>query len=171
MHYAFGSYHPNPEFVLYVIKGLRHGFDIGFTASRNVSVISNNLLSASLHSSFISEQLAASCLRGETAGPFPAPPFPHLRCSGVGAVPKKNGKLRMIHHLSSPYGNGVNDGIPSEPFSLHYVSIDDAINLIVSTAKPVYLSKLDVKSAFLQIPVREEDQPIARYQVAGPILL
>ena len=140
--------HPNPEFVLYVFKALHHGFDIGFTASRNVSVISNNLLSASLHSSFISEQLAASCLRGETAGPFPAPPFPHLRCSGVEAVPKKNGKLRMIHHLSSPHGNSVNDGIPSEPFSLHYVSIDDGINLIMSSAKPVYLSKLDVKSAF-----------------------
>ena len=77
--------HPSPEFVLYFIKGLRHGFDIGFTASHNVSVISNYLLSASSHSSFISEQLAASCLRGETAGPFPAPPFPHLRCSGVGA--------------------------------------------------------------------------------------
>ena len=54
----------------------------------------------------------------------------------------------MIHHLSSPHGNSVNDGIPSEPFSLHYVSIDDAINLIMSSAKPVYLSKLDVKRAF-----------------------
>ena len=66
----------------------------------------------------------------------------------------------MIHHLSSPHGNSVNDGILSEPFSLHYVSNDDAINLIMSSAKPVYLSKLDVKSAFRQIPVREEDQPL-----------
>ena len=30
----------------------------------------------------------------------------------------------------------------------------------MSSAKPVYLSKLDVKSAFRQIPVREEDQPL-----------
>ena len=150
----------SPAHGSYVIKGLRHGFDIGFSASRNVSVISNNRLSASMHSSFISEQLAAYCLRGQTAGPFPAPPFPHLRCSGVGAVPKKSGKLRMIHHLSSPHGNSVNDRIPSEPFSLHYVSIDAAINLIMPSAKPVYLSKLDVKSAFRQIPVREEDQPL-----------
>lgn len=118
------------------------------------------LPSAFEHASFISEQLAASCLRGETAGPFDTPPFPFMRCSGIGAVPKKNGKLRMIHHLSSPTGNSVDDGIPPRPFSLTYVSIDDAIDLSMSSPSPMYLSKLDVKSAFRQIPVRKEDFPL-----------
>ena len=152
--------HPDREFTSYVLKGLQYGFDIGFRGDRNVSVCSSNLPSAYMHVPFISDQLDTSCRRGETAGPFTAPPFPVLRCSGVGAVPKKNGKLRMIHHLSSPAGDSVNDGIPSEPFSLHYISIDDAIDSIMSSSPPVYLSKLDIKSAFRQIPVREDDHPL-----------
>ena len=80
-----------------------------------------------------------------------------MRRSGIGAVLKKNGKLRMIHHLSSPEGTGANDSIPAEPLSLHYVSIDNAMNIIMSCPQPVYLSKLDVRSAFRQIPVRRQD--------------
>ena len=52
--------------------------------------------------------------------------------SGVGVVPKKSGKLRLIHHLSSPSGRSVNDGIPKADFSLHYVTIDNAISAILA---------------------------------------
>ena len=153
-------HHPDKEFASYVLNGLRYGFSIGFTASRDVSVQSANLPSSAACASFISDQLYASCQRGETAGPFSAAPFTSMRCSGVGAVPKKNGKLRMIHHLSSPAGNSVNDGVPADQFSLHYISIDDAIESIMSSPQPVYLAKLDIKSAFRQIPVRAEDHSL-----------
>ena len=140
------SNYPDKHFVSSLLDGLRNGFSIGFSGQRDISVRSANLPSAADHADFISEHLTASCARGETAGPFPSPPFQFMHFSGVGAVPKKNGKLRMIHHLSSPEGASVNDGIPAEPFSLHYISIDDAINLIMTSQPPVYLSKLDVKS-------------------------
>ena len=80
-----------------------------------------------------------------------------MRRSGIGAFPKKNGKLRMTHHLSSPEGTGTNDSIPTEPLSLHYVSIDNTINIIMSCPQPVYLSNLDLHSAFRLIPVRRQD--------------
>ena len=51
----------------------------------------------------------------------------------------------------------ANDSIPAEPLSLHYASIDNTINIIMSCPQPVYLSKLDVRSAFQQIPVRRQD--------------
>ena len=149
--------HPDSSLASYVINGLRCGFDIGFTGNRITNQHSSNLSSAFQHSAFVSAQLTASCNAGYTAGPFDSPPFPFMYCSGIGAVPKKNGKLRLIHHLSSPAGSSVNDGIPAEPFSLQYISIDEAINIIMSSPSPVYLSKLDVKSAFRQIPVRPQD--------------
>ncbi|XP_065192514.1 uncharacterized protein LOC135823596 [Sycon ciliatum] len=121
-----------------------------FAGQYDISVFSDYLPLAFPHSAFISEQLAASCARGETAGPFALPPFQFMRCSGIGAVPKKNGNLRMIHHLCILADASVNDSIPAEPFSLHYVSIDYAINIIMSCPQPVYLSKLDVRSAFRQ---------------------
>jgi len=154
---ALLSKHPDLHFVRFVLDGLHHGFAIGFTGNRRTNVMSSNLPSATMHAAFISNWLAESCARQETAGPFAKPPFPFMYCSGVGAVPKKNGSLRMIHHLSSPLGSSVNDGIPSDPFSLQYVRIDDAVNLIMSSPAPVFLSKLDVKSAFRQIPVRSAD--------------
>ena len=152
--------HPDKQLVSHILNGLQSGFNIGFAGPRNVNVMSSNLPSAAVHSEFISEHLAASCSRGETAGPFSSPPFPFMHCSEVGAVPKKIGKLRMIHHLSSPEGESVDDGIPAEPFSLHYDRIDDAINLIMTRPQPVYLSKLDIKSAFRQIPVCRDDFPL-----------
>ena len=148
--------HPDPAFVDYVINGLSHGFDIGYRGPRR-RTSSPNLPSALSHPDFISTHLQAACLRQETAGPYPTPPFTDLHCSGLGAVPKKNGKLRPIHHLSAPLGQSVNDGISSEEFSLHYVTVDNAISLITQHGPGAYLAKVDVKSAFRTCPVRRED--------------
>ena len=149
--------HSDQSCVAYVIHGLRHGFPLGPAGQHDISVFSNNLPSAFTHSAFISELLAASCTRSETTGPFSSPPFQFMRRSGIGTVPKKNGKLRMIHHLSSPEGTGANDSIPAKPLSLHYVSIDNAINIIMSCPQPAYLSKLHVRSTFRQIPVHRQN--------------
>ena len=127
-----------------VLHGLCYGFALGFVGQPDISVFSDNLPLAFTHSAFISEQLAVSCARGETAGPFPSLLFQFMRCSGNGAVPPKNGKLRMIHHLSSLEGASVNDSILTEPFSLHYASIDDAIRIITIRPRSVYLSKMDL---------------------------
>ena len=122
--------HPDSSLASYVI---RCGFDIGFTGNRVTNQHSSNLSSAFQHSAFVSAQLTASCNTGYTAGQFDSPPFPFMYCFGIGTVPKKNGKLRLIHHLSSPAGSSVYDGIPAEPFSLQYSSIDKAINIIMSS--------------------------------------
>lgn len=81
----------------------------------------------------------------------------NLRCSGVGVVPKKGGKWRMIQHLSAPAGSSINDFISKEDFSLQYASVDDAIRMIIPLGRGVLLSKVDLKSAFRMIPVRAQD--------------
>ena len=158
--------HPDPSFVDYVTDGLAHGFDIGYRGPRR-RTSSPNLPSALAHSDFISTHLRTACLRQETAGPYPTPPFPDFHSSGLGVVPKKNGKLRPIHHLSAPFGESVNDGISIDDFSLHYVTVDNAISLILQHGPRAYLSKVDVKSAFRTCPVRREDWPLLGIEWGG----
>ena len=74
--------------------------------------------------------------------------------------PKKNGRFHLIHHLSSPEGQSVNDGISREDFSLHYITIDHAIDAIMQYGRSAYLFKLDIRSAFRIVPVRQEDWPL-----------
>ena len=78
-------------------------FSVGYTPPlQNTSC--PNLPSASQHPEFVSTSLQEACWRGETAGPFDTKPFTTMYVSGVGVVPKKLGKLRLIHHLSSSSG-------------------------------------------------------------------
>ena len=156
--------HPDKVLTQFVLSGLHNGFDIGFRGPRDTSIISSNLASAYSHTDFVNEQLSISCNKLETAGPFTSPPWSHFRCSGIGVVPKKNGKFRLIHHLSSPEGDSVNDHISAKDYALHYISIDNAIDMIMSIGTTASLSKLDVKSAFRLIPVREQDWPLLGIQ-------
>ncbi|KAG9463655.1 hypothetical protein GDO78_021355 [Eleutherodactylus coqui] len=64
------------------------------------------------------------------AGPFREPPFPNLHVSPLGLVPKKEaGKFHLIHHLSFPSGESVNDGISKEQAAVSYTSFDRALCL------------------------------------------
>jgi hypothetical protein len=85
---------------------------------------------------------------GRIAGPFSVPLFPTLRVSPIGLVPKKNGDFRMIHNLSYPCKNSVNDFIDHEFCSVRYSSIDDAVKIIQRPGRGAKLSKCDIKSAF-----------------------
>lgn len=78
------------------------------TGSPTAHVAHSNLTHTPTH------LLTTSCpINGQVLGPFPLPLLSHLRCSGVGVVPKKG---HMIHHLS---GSSINDFIPKDEFSLY----------------------------------------------------
>ena len=78
--------------------------------------------------------------------------------SPIGIVPKKEpGKYRLIHHLSFPYGDSVNDGIPREYTSVLYASIQDAIKLIQLHGPGCFLAKTDRESAFKIVPVHPSE--------------
>ena len=150
--------HPDRQFTEYFLHGLERGFSRGYTLPlQNTS--SPSLPSASQHPDFVSTSLQEACRRGETAGPFDTKPFPTMYISGVG-VPMKSGKLGLTHHLSSPSGRSINDGIPTADYSLHYVTIDNAISAIQAAGRGCYLSKVDIKSAFRICPVRPADWPL-----------
>ena len=90
------------------------------------------------------------------AGPYPQPPLPNLRCSGLGVIPKKDGGWRVIYHLSAPHGSSINNYIDPARLSLHYCTIDTAITILNDLGPGTLMGKIDLKNAFRLMPVRKE---------------
>ena len=60
--------------------------------------------------------------------------------------------------MSSPEEGNVNDGIPEELCSLSYVGIKDAARAILDRGRGAMMAKVDVKSAYRNIPVHPDDR-------------
>ena len=157
----------SPQQTIYFTHTALHdGVDIGYTGPRGPQN-AKNLQSTSLHPHIIDNELAKECAAGRVLGPFTHRPFKNLRCSGVGVIPKKRNKWRMIMHLSAPAGYSINDFISSDDFSLHYASIDDAVKLLLSLGTGAKMAKVDLKAAFRMIPVRKQDWELLGIQWKG----
>jgi hypothetical protein len=65
---------------------------------------------------------------------------------------KYSGKKRLILDLSAPHNNklhsSINDLIKKEDYSLTYVKLDDAIQIVKSLGVKANLYKCDVSDAF-----------------------
>ena len=94
---------------------------------------------------------------GRVAGPFNHLPMPTLRISPIFLTTKNNGDFRLIHNLSQPAENSVNDFIDSKFRSVRYSSIDDAVRLVKRIGHAGRLAKVDVKSAFRLLRVSPSD--------------
>ena len=117
-----------------------------------------NLISARCHPAVIDKELQKEIQTGRILGPYKDRPLPNLCCSGVGVVPKKGGKWRVIIHLSAPQGSSINDYIKTETeYSMHYSSVDDAIQLLSTWESGALMAKVDLESAFRIVPVRHQD--------------
>ncbi len=116
-----------------------------------------NLISSYQHPLVIHTQLQKEIDAGQIWGPFHYRPMPSLRCYGLGVVPKKDNKWRMILHLSAPTDASINDYISKDAYSLQYTGVDDAVSMLVSLGAGAPMAKVDLKSAFRMIPVRPQD--------------
>ena len=88
------------------------------------------------------------------AGPCMVPPCPSHHTSPFGVIPKRHqpGKWRLILYPSSPLGSSVKDGIPKDPFPMHYVSVHDAIRTLVKLEPGAQMAKFDVQVAY-RLPI------------------
>ena len=150
-----------------LIDGFSFGFRIHSIADEAFSSV-KNLLSARLKPGVVDVKLAKELEAGRIAGPFTLPPFARFRISPLGVVPKKSpGEYRMIHHLSYPKGNSVNDGIDESFTSVSYATIDDAITCIKRSGIGSFMAKTDVKNAFRIIPIHPGDYHLLGIQWRG----
>ena len=92
-----------------------------------------------------------------------------VHISKLGVIPKKHqpGKWRMIVDLSSPSGASVNDFIDPSLCSLKYASVDDAAEFVEKVGRGALLAKLDIKSAYRNIPIHPGDRHLFGIQWRG----
>ena len=88
--------------------------------------------------------------------------IPGIQLSPFGVIPKRGqpNKWRLIIDLSSPKGYSVNDGIDPALTSVQYTSIDDAVSYNNQLGTGTLMAKLDIKSAYRNIPVHPHDRPL-----------
>ena len=148
--------HPDKAWVSWLLHSILNGVSTGYKGP-HTPYTARNLSSALQHPNVITSELQKEVAAGRVLGPFADRPLPSLRTPGLGAAAKKQGKWRMILHLSARYGASVNDGISKKEFSLHYSSVDDAVKLLHSYGKGAIMAKVDLKAAFRMVPVRAAD--------------
>ena len=147
--------HPDRQAVAYVLEGLQHGFCLGFQPARRLKPAKENKPSAFQNPKVIDDYLATEVAPGRVAGPFPSPPFPNFRGNPEKGQP---GKWRLIVDLSSPNGCSVNNGNDPGEFSMHYIHLDQIINMIAKQGPGALMAKFDVEAAYCNIAVHPDNR-------------
>lgn len=138
--------YPDRQVAEELSNGFSYGFSIKFEGPRK-QVMSKNLPSANKDPDIVKQKIAKELAAGRVAGPFLTPPFKDFRVSPLGLVPKKQqGEYRLIHHLSYPEGDSVNDFIDPEFCTVQYTKFDQAVKMIQKLGKGALLGKADIKS-------------------------
>ena len=145
-------------------EGFSSGFKLQYEGPR-VSTDCKNLESLNMLENEAIEIVLKEVSLGRIAGPFCTRPLDNLRLSPVGLIPKKDGSYRLIHHLSYPAGNSVNDFIPDEYCSVQYTSFDSALAMLANLGKGAIMTRLDIKSAFRQLPIHPSDFCLLGYKI------
>ena len=125
--------YPLLEVAKELIEGLRFGFKLKYTGTR-LPVLTKS----------VSERNEVVCRKIKKISP-------------IFLITKNNGDFRLIHNLSQPAENSVNDFIDSKFCSVRYSSIDDAVRLVKRIGHAARLAKVDVKSAFRLLRVSPSD--------------
>ena len=140
-----------------ILNGFMHGFSLNYVGPR-VPSESKNLKSALAQPKITQQKINKEVAEGRVAGPFCYPPLPNLRVSPLGLVEKKiGGKVRLIHHLSYPKSESVNDFIDPKLCYVKYASFDEAVAIVQELGQGCLLGKSDLKNAFRLLPVAVKD--------------
>ena len=153
--------HPDQNFRRYIVDEIRHGFRVGFdyAHAERTQNSTSNMLSAREHPEVISGYLATECAEGRVLGPLDPAQYPFIHTSRFGVIPKgSTDKWHLIVDMSAPEGASINDGIDKSLSTLSYVGINEAAESIRALGRGSLLAKVDVKSAYRNIPVHPEDR-------------
>ena len=87
--------HTDDRFTSTLISGLTHGFHIGYSGPRS-PLYAKNLRSTLEHADVVDEALSKEMAEHRLSGPYSHAPYPNLRTSGLGVVPKKDGSCMPL---------------------------------------------------------------------------
>ena len=127
-----------------ILEGIKNGFNILEGKSPDISANCPNYKSATTDSkNKVEAQIICELNEGNYCFVNSKPKM----VSSIGAVPKSNGSVRLIHDLSHPFG-GVNSFVDSS--SCSFLTVDNATALM----KPnCFLAKVDLRSAYRSVPI------------------
>jgi hypothetical protein len=153
--------HPDPAYAQTLTDIIRFGAKIGYTGPRQC-LLSCNLSSTNDEPDLLDADISHQFGVGKL-GRFDQPPAAFIS-SPLGLVPKSDGTLRRIHHLSHPAGLSINDHIPPEYGSLTYSTFNQALDLIRVAGLGSIMIKRDLANAIRHIPVSPEDHWLLGFQ-------
>ncbi len=146
---------PDLELKSKCYDGLQNGVDIeceGHITGR----VCDNWPSALEHDIEVSKFIHNNLSLGRVVGPWSHPPCDGYVASPIGAfIRSGSNKVRVIHDLSYPAGDSINDHIDPDKFNLQYVTVDDAAKMC-SQFHEAWMAKSDLASAFLHVLVKPQ---------------
>lgn len=152
--------HPDQRFSSFLLGGIKQGFRVGFNPCQLLQPTEENMSSAAINPTPVTEYLQTELAAGRVLGPFQQPQAAGIQISRFGVIPKKRqpGKWRLILDLSYPPGRSVNDGVAKELSSLRYASVDDAARIVSQMGPGTQLAKIDIAHAYRNVPVHPDDR-------------
>ena len=164
-HDSFSCYlacHPNRQWSDSLLQGIHKGVDIGYQGIRK-TVWSGNWKSALDNGSVVRDYLTIEVALGRKAGPFNQLLFTPYVGLPMGVVVKKcsdSVKYGIIHYLSWPPRDSVNDHIDPDLYRCVYASFDQAVSFVKKHGVGTLMAKLDLADALKHILVWLEDWPL-----------
>ena len=153
------AFHPDRQWSQSLLQVIHEGVDIGYQGGRKI-VWSGDWKSTVDNGSVVSEYLTTEVTLGRKAGSFNQPPFLTYVGLPKGIVIKKcsdSVKYCIIHDLSWPPRDSVNDHIDPDLYCCIYASFDQAISLIKKQGVGALMAKLDLADGIKHILVCLED--------------
>ncbi len=165
----------DPSRSIQLVKWLRIGVPVGYSGPRDRVQQCSNLRSADEQHAAVDASMAKEAALGARIGPFdPGGPLPwkHYRLSPLGTVPKRAGadgipQHRVIHHLSWPRGDSINDSITAR--SVQLTGFDKMMRMVRALGAGCWLFKVDISNAYKCIPVCPADWPLLGMQWNGSL--
>ena len=157
-----------------VTQFLQFGWPINYTSSQLPRSTIYNHPSAHRNLQLLRNYVQHELQYHAVIGPFKFNPF-SVDCvvSPLQCVPKRDSSIpRVVHDLSFPPGQSVNDGIMpdeylNEPFKLRLPGIDRLTEFINLKGPGCLVFKKDLKRAYRQIPVDPHDYHLLDFTVDG----
>lgn len=145
----------------FLLQGVKQGFDIIDPNAKTTALELNNHASALK----AGDQVLAQIKEEVSLGNYQVTDTRPTIVSPLGAVPKPDGSIRLIHDCSLPPGYAVNDyAIRDE--KQRFQTVDDATRLLTPGC---YMAKIDLKSAYRSVQISPASQKVTglKWEVAG----
>ena len=143
---------PDREFLL---NGIEKGFDIIDPNCVPSPVEMKNHISASVKNPNF-QKVHAQVLVEIENGNYQEVDTPPIIVSPLGAIPKPDGGVRLIHDCSRPTGQSVNSYV-LEQEKFKFQSVDDAAKLVQPGS---FMAKVDLKSAYRSVSISDHSKQV-----------